>query len=85
MTPQAHKAYRDATGEPLWGQPGREEKPTGPDYSRAVGGPSGQNVKSAEELRRQAELMVRGGRLGTVQKAMEALREDWGRKGILVR
>jgi hypothetical protein len=84
MSLQAHKAYKEAMGESLWGGSPRQEKPTGPDYSRAVGGPSGMNVKSEQELQSQAEMMARA-RGTTVQRAMDAIRRDWMGKGIMVR
>lgn len=84
MSPQEHKAYKEATGESLWGE--REStKPSGPDWSKAKAGPQGTMVKSQEDLRSQAELLVRGGRVGTVQKAMEALKADWTSRGYIVK
>ena len=84
MTVQARKAYKDATGVDIHEE--REApKPSGPDWSKAKAGPQGTMVKSQDELRSQAEMLVRGGRVGTVQKAMEALKADWTSRGYIVK
>lgn len=42
-------------------------------------------LKSRTELRSQAEMMVRNGRLGTVKSAEEAIRQDWLSRGYIVK
>lgn len=82
---KGHKAYLEATGSRLsdegMSEPAAEIAP----QNFGKGGPNTTVVKSQTELRNQAEMMVRNGRLGTVQKAMEAIREDWTSKGFKIR
>jgi len=85
MGAREHQAYLEATGSRLSdsarSEPAAEISPQG----RAVGGPNGMVVKTSTELRNQAEMMIRNGRLGSVQKAMDAIREDWTSRGYMIR
>lgn len=88
LGPKGHKAYQDATGGSLFGDGTKappEKESAAPSYDRAIGGPNMQLTKSREELRSQAEMMVRNGRLGTVKAAEEAIRQDWLNRGYNVK
>jgi len=85
MSAKGHQAYLEATGGRLTGEAQEEPAAEISPQGRALGGPNGMVVKTSAELRNQAEMMVRNGRLGSVQKAMDAIREDWTGKGYMIR
>jgi len=83
-----YQEYQNSTGESLLGNERKdstEKESAAPSYERAVGGPNMQLTKSRAELRSQAEMMVRNGRLGTVKSAEEAIRQDWLSRGYIVK
>lgn len=89
LGPRAHQAYKDATGGSLTGNDRSVDRENpkevmGSSY-QGIGGPNTQVVKSQAELRNQAEMMVRNGRLGTVQGAMKAIQQDWLERGYKIR
>jgi len=89
LGPRDHQAYKDATGKSLTGNDSPVDRENskevmGSSY-QGIGGPNTQVVKSQAELRNQAEMMVRNGRLGTVQGAMKAIQQDWLERGYKIR
>lgn len=89
LGPRDHQAYKDATGGSLTGNDSPVDRENPKEVMRSgyqgIGGPNTQVVKSQAELRNQAEMMVRNGRLGTVQGAMKAIQQDWLERGYKIR
>jgi hypothetical protein len=86
MSPQARQRYREATGGNIDGEPVVANTSEGVQPQKfGIGGPNATLTKSQAELRNQAEMMVRNGRLGTVQNAMESIKADWIARGYTIK
>jgi hypothetical protein len=85
MSMREHQAYKDATGQAIDADGANPSLVEAQSNYIGKGGPNGVGVKTSEELRNQAQLLLRRGAAGTVQGIMQKLRQDWTSRGYIVK